>query len=221
METEILPNLEMRNQILEAYIRYLGEHGQPPVTVTRFCKENGFDEVSFFKEFASFDGLEAAYWGGIVSRVVDTVEAGAEWNGFAARERYLAFLYAFMEQSLGNRSMLLLRLKGVSPINRLPALRKMEMLFKEFADMVVSHGFSTGEIADRGLLRTFYPNALYVHFRGVLQFNLQDDSEGYERTDKFIEKTVKLAFELIGSQAIDSAFDLGKFLFRGAIGEEA
>jgi AcrR family transcriptional regulator len=221
METENFPNLEMRNQIIEAYIRYLGEHGQPPVTVTRFCKDNGFDEGSFFKEFASFDALEAAFWGGLVNRVVDAVKAGAEWNGFAARERYLAFLYAFMEQSLGNRSMLLLRLKGVSPINRLPALRKMEMLFKEFADMVVSHGFSTGEIADRGLLRTFYPNALYVHFRGVLQFNLQDDSEGYERTDIFIEKTVKLAFELIGSQAIDSAFDLGKFLFRGAIGEEA
>ena len=37
----------------------------------------------------------------------------------------------------------------------------------------------------------------------------------------FIEKTVKLAFELIRSQPIDSAFDLGKFLFRGAIGGEA
>jgi tetracycline repressor-like protein len=45
--------------------------------------------------------------------------------------------------------------------------------------------------------------------------NLQDDSEGYEQTDVFIKKTVKLAFELIRSQVIDSAFDLGKFLFRG------
>jgi hypothetical protein len=221
METEILPNLEMRNQILEAYIQYLGEHGQPPVTVTRFCKDNGFDEVRFFKDFASFDALEAAFWGGIVSRVVDAVKAGAEWNGFAARERYLAFLYAFMEQSLGNRSLFLLRLKGVSPFTRLPGLRKMEVRFKEFADTVVSHGFSTGEIADRGSLRSFYPNALYIHFRGVMQFNLQDDSEGYERTDIFIEKTVKLAFELIRSQPVDSAFDLGKFLFRGASGGEA
>ena len=54
-----------------------------------------------------------------------------------------------------------------------------------------------------------------------MQFNLQDDSEGYERTDEFIEKTVKLAFELIRTQAIDSALDLGKFLFRGAVGREA
>jgi Tetracyclin repressor-like, C-terminal domain len=220
METEILPNLEMRNQVIEAYIRHLGEQGKPPVTVTRFCKDNGFDEGSFFKEFASFDALEAAFWGGLVSRVVDAVKAGAEWNGFAARERYLAFLYAFVEQSLGDRSMLILRLKGVSPFTRLPALRKMEARFKEFADMIVSHGISTGEIADRGMLRSFYPDALYIHFRGVMQFNLQDDSEGYEQTDAFIEKTVKLTFELIGSQAIDSAFDLGKFLFRSAAGRE-
>jgi tetracycline repressor-like protein len=221
METEILPNLEMRNQIIEAYIRYLGDYGQPPVTVTRFCKDNGFDEGSFFKEFASFDALEAVFWGGLVSRVVEAVQAGAEWNGFAARDRYLAFLYAFTEQALGSRSMLLLRLKGISPFTRLPALRKMEARFKEFADIVVSHGVSTGEIAERGLLRSFYLDALYVHFRGVMQFNLQDDSEGYERTDEFIEKTVKLAFELIRSQAIDSAFDLGKFVFRGAFGREA
>jgi AcrR family transcriptional regulator len=221
METEIFPNLEMRNQIIEAYIRYLGENGQRPVTVTRFCKDNGFDEGSFFKEFASFDALEGAFWGGLFSRVVDAVKAGAEWNGFAARERYLAFLYAFMEQSLGNRSMLLLRLKGVSPFARFPALRKMEARFKEFADMIVSHGISTGEIADRRSLRSFYSDALYIHFRGVMQFNLQDDSEGYERTDEFIEKTVKLAFELIRTQAIDSALDLGKFFFRGAVGGEA
>jgi AcrR family transcriptional regulator len=211
----------MRNQILEAYIRYLGEHGQPPATITRFCKDNGFDERSFFKEFASFDALEGAFWGGLVSRVVDAVKAGAEWDGFAARERYLTFLYAFMEQSLGNRSMLLLRLKGVSPFARSPVLRKMEARFKEFADLIVSHGISTGEIADRGSLGSFYPDALYIHFRGVMQFNVRDDSEGYERTDEFIEKTVKLAFELIGTQAIDSAFDLGKFLFRGAVGGEA
>jgi hypothetical protein len=221
METEILSDLEMRNQIIEAYLRHLGEHGRPPVTVTRFCKDNGFDEGSFFKEFASFDALEGAFWGGLVSRVVDAVEAGAEWNGFAARERYLAFLYAFMEQSLGHRSMLLLRLKGVSPFARFPAHRKMEARFKEFADAVVSHGVSTGEIANRGMLRSFYPDALYIHFRGVMQFNLEDDSEGYQRTDEFIEKTVKLTFELIRSQAIDSAFDLGKFLFRGAVGGEA
>jgi hypothetical protein len=54
-----------------------------------------------------------------------------------------------------------------------------------------------------------------------MQFNLRDDSEGYERTDEFIEKTVKLAFDLIRTQAIDSAFDLGRFLFRGTVGGEA
>jgi hypothetical protein len=77
----------MRNRIIEAYIRYLGENGQLPVTVTRFCKDNGFDEGSFFKEFASFDALEGAFWGGLVSRVVDAVKTGAEWNGFGQTAR--------------------------------------------------------------------------------------------------------------------------------------
>jgi hypothetical protein len=51
-----------------------------------------------------------------------------------------------------------------------------------------------------------------VHWRSVLEYFLKDESQGFERTDAFIEKTVEFAFDLLRTQAIDSAADLARFL---------
>jgi len=205
-----------REQIIDAYIDYLREHGEPPATVARFCKEAQIEERVFFTEFASFDAVETAFWRGMLDRVVHAVEQGEAWSGFGARQRYLAFLYAWVEESLGHRSLLLARIGKVGPLARPPYLRGLESRFKEFAEAVLNHGIATDEIADRGKLAKLYPEALYVHFRGVIDFNLKDESEKYERTDAFIEKTVAVAFDLIRTQAVDSAFDLVRFLFQSA-----
>jgi hypothetical protein len=39
-----------------------------------------------------------------------------------------------------------------------------------------------------------------------------DDSKGFERTDAFVEKSAAVAFDLIRTQALDSAVDLARFL---------
>ena len=57
-----------------------------------------------------------------------------------------------------------------------------------------------------------YPEVLYIHWRSVLEYFLKDESTRFERTDAFIEKTVELAFDLLRTQAVDSAADLIRFL---------
>ena len=91
----------------------------------------------------------------------------------------------------------------------------MRSEFLEFAHRLIDHGRETGEIADRRGLTSLYPGILYVHLRWVIDQYLKDESEGFERTDAFIEKTVTLAFDLFRSQALDSAADLLRFLLPG------
>jgi hypothetical protein len=108
--------------------------------------------------------------------------------------------------------LILLRIAPLRVIDRPAFLRGFEARFEEFAERVVHRGQETGEIADRrGLVRA-YPRVLYVHLRAALDFYCRDESEGFERTDAFLEKTVKLAFDVIGTQAVDSALDLARFL---------
>jgi hypothetical protein len=76
----------------------------------------------------------------------------------------------------------------------------------------VDHGRETGEVADRKALIKLYPGILYLHLRLVIDQHLGDESEEFQRTDAFVEKTVTLAFDLFRSQALDSAVDLIRFL---------
>ena len=204
--------METRERIRSAFGEHLREHGRPPETVFAFCKQLEIPERDFFREFASFDAVESDYWEHLVSSVVGAVEGGSEWKEFNARQRLLSFLYAFCEASLDYRSLMLSRLGPLGPLAKPNFLKGFERSFRVFAKRVLEHGMSGGEIAERGRLAGLYPDALYTHFRSVVDFNLKDDSSNYERTDAFIEKTVAVAFDLIRTQVVDSALDLAQFL---------
>jgi len=48
----------------------------------------------------------------------------------------------------------------------------------------------------------------------LLVFWKEDESPGFEKTDAAVEKSVNLAFDLIGKGAVDSFIDFAKFLYQ-------
>ena len=60
-----------------------------------------------------------------------------------------------------------------------------------------------------------YDEALWLQVMFVFRFWLKDDSPGFwKKTDAAIEKSVNLAFDLMGKSAVDSFVDFAKFLFQ-------
>ena len=55
-------------------------------------------------------------------------------------------------------------------------------------------------------------SAGWLQFISILKYWLQDNSLGFEKTDIFIEKSLKLSFELSESNVLNSIVDLGKFM---------
>jgi hypothetical protein len=54
----------------------------------------------------------------------------------------------------------------------------------------------------------------WIQFLMILKFWMDDESPAFEKTDIFIEKSVKAGFELMNITPIESVIDLGKFLFK-------
>ena len=206
---------DLRAKILVAFAAHWSEEGRPPRSVARFCKELGITEVIFYKHFPSLHAVEKAFWRHWITEVISAVEGGEDWEEFTARERYLSFLFALTQSAIARRSPLLERFHDISPISHPAALEGMRSEFLEFAGRLIDRGTESGEIAERRGLSTLYPGILYVHLRWVIDQWLKDESEEFERTDAFIEKTVTLAFDLFRSQALDSAADLLRFLLPG------
>ncbi|MEM9016083.1 MAG: TetR family transcriptional regulator C-terminal domain-containing protein [Verrucomicrobiota bacterium] len=200
--------------VIDRYIETVLETGHPPVSVYAFAKSLEVGEREFYEHFPSLEALEGMTWAKTVHDTVAAVESGEEWASFSARQKLLTFLFAYSDRLLDHRSFFLVRFPRLSkgePFKH-PKLHEMRDAFVPFANSILEGGRETGEVACRGRLTSAYPDGLFGHLLSVIEFNLEDTSKGFERTDAFIEKTVRLAFDLIGTQAIDSAFDLVRFL---------
>ncbi|MBX9806916.1 MAG: TetR/AcrR family transcriptional regulator, partial [Flavobacteriaceae bacterium] len=57
----------------------------------------------------------------------------------------------------------------------------------------------------------------WIQFLITMKFWLDDESPAFEKTDIFIEKSVKASFELMNITPLDSLIDFGKFLFKEKI----
>ena len=59
--------------------------------------------------------------------------------------------------------------------------------------------------------------ASWIQLLLTLKFWLDDSSPSFEKTDIYIEKSVKASFELMNIAPIDSLIDFGKFIFKEKI----
>lgn len=204
---------EARIQV--AYIDYLLNHGQRPPSVYKFTRDLGLKEGDFYDHFGSFDGLERAIWKGFLDRTIQRVKSDESYMGFSIREKLLAFYYTFFEDLRTNRSFVLLQLDRQPRPELVPEFFKdFKAVFESYTDSLLKEGKAKGEIANRPYIDQTYPQLFTMQMGFLLMFWKNDNSQAFEQTDAAIEKSVNLAFDLIGKGAVDTAFDFAKFLFQ-------
>lgn len=202
-------------KVKAAYIEHLLLNGKQPASVYKFCLDLGIKEEEFYNHFGSFDALEKNIWKGFIEQAINSLKSDSSFDGFNARERMLALYFTLGEVLKANRSFAIQQLNNHRKPELVPTfLKDFKNEFEEFAGSIVSDGKSKGEVAERPYLDKRYPQLFWVHMSFFLLFWKNDESPGFEKTDAFIEKSVNLAFDLIGKGAVDSAIDFLKFLYQ-------
>jgi hypothetical protein len=198
-----------------AYIRYILTNGQKPPSVFKFCTELGIPEDKFYDQFGSFEGLERHIWKGFIHTTIQRLKADESFTTFSAREQILAFYYTLFEELKLNRSFILVQLENHKKLEIIPGfLKDFKTSYELFVESILEAGKSDGEVAKRPYLDKRYPQIFWFHMAFLLIFWKDDESAGFEKTDAAIEKSVNLAFDLIGKGAVDSMFDFAKFLYQ-------
>jgi hypothetical protein len=209
------PSQPSREAIKDLYREFILTEGKQPSSVFLFCKKNGVKETDFYKQFASFEAIEKAVWSDHLEKVKFRLNADKDFEGFTTREKILTFYFSFAESLKSDRSFLIHQLKTWKNPAILPAyLKGVQSLFSAWAKSVIDSGIQSGEIAKRPYLDQNYHHLLWMHFLFIVQFWAHDESPDFEKTDAAIEKSVNLAFEVIGKGILDSAIDFGKFLYQ-------
>ena len=203
------------DKILASYVEFVLTHGKRPASVYKFCLDLGIKEDTFYSFAGSFDALEKLIWKGFIDKAISRLNEDESFSAFTVREKILAFYYTLLEELKQNRSYVLFQLDAFRRPELVPEyLKGFKASFESFFETTLNEGKGNGEIANRPILDKRYPQLFWMHMGFLLLYWKQDDSAGFERTDAAVEKSVNLAFDLIGKGAVDSAIDLAKFLYQ-------
>ena len=202
-------------KIREGYIAHILEHGERPASIYKFIKSIKIKEEEFYNHFNSFDNIEKDIWLSVFKMTLEMVKNDSVYDEYSVREKMLAFFYTYVEQLKSYRSFILQTVpKKIRPELTPYYLVEVRKAFKEWVNELLLEGEETEEIEQRPLIGKKYDEALWFQFLFVIGFWIKDNSKAFEKTDAAIEKSVNLAFDLMGRGPLDAMLDFGKFLFQ-------
>ncbi|PQJ23236.1 TetR family transcriptional regulator C-terminal domain-containing protein [Tenacibaculum sp. SG-28] len=187
-----------------------------PKSVYAFADKHNFNEGDFYQFFPSFDRLEQEIFALFCSNTVALLVKNEAYTTYDSKEKLLSFYYTFFEILTANRSYVYLKLKGNK--NKLESLKLLQELKKEFSNYITAEIYKDGidfknkninKLRDKSVLEVSWIQLLFT-----IQFWLEDVSKGFEKTDIFIEKSVKATFDLSDITPLQSVFDFAKFLWK-------
>lgn len=202
-------------KIREGYIAHVLEYGERPASVYKFIKNIKIKEEEFYEHFNSFENIEKDIWLNVFNTTLEAVKSDSVYDEYSVREKMLAFFYTYIEQLKSYRSFILQTVpKKIRPELTPYYLIDVRKAFKDWVNELLLEGEETEEIEKRPLIGKKYDEALWLQFLFVIGFWIKDNSKAFEKTDAAIEKSVNLAFDLMGRGPLDAIVDFGKFLFQ-------
>ncbi|WP_282043261.1 TetR family transcriptional regulator C-terminal domain-containing protein [Winogradskyella flava] len=204
-----------QGDIINSYMDFMLTHGEQPKSVYAFAKSNNMEEQKFYEFFTSFEALEQSIFKIFFDNAHSVLEKSKDYLTFDARNKLLSFYYTFFEILTANRSYVIHALRGNE--NSLKSLRTLSQLKKRFTNYIEHLNIKTidlkqeqlSKIQNRSLKETAWLQLLVT-----MKFWMEDTSTGFEKTDLFIEKSVRASFDLIDTTPYKSLIDLGKFLYK-------
>ncbi|MCX8111637.1 MAG: TetR family transcriptional regulator C-terminal domain-containing protein [Bacteroidia bacterium] len=196
--------VSLETRILELYKQLVVEGKIKKMSVFSFCKALDISEADFYKHFASLDAVGRKIWTSYAEEVLAALKGSETYQNYSAREKILAYFFTFFETVVKDRSFISKTYTNFS------LLRGYQRKFRTHMAEVIQEGVIADEIQSRHL-ENLYLDVLWGIHWGLIQFWLNDESEGFQDTEKAIETYLRIPLELMGQNVLDSAYEALRF----------
>lgn len=203
-----------KEKIIKHYLELIQTDPEALKSVVGFCKVTNIKEDAFFKNFNHLDQIESHFWEGMVQEVHHAIASNEDYQMANSREKMLFFFYGFLEKLQPHRSYVLFRFRKRNTSWGIKTLLKARRAFDGFAKEVVQQGMDSGELSAIPIVKHEVHRPLWLNLLFVIDFWCKDESEEFELTDACVEKSINLAFDLLGNNVLESTLDFGKFIFQ-------
>lgn len=204
-----------REKVVEAYSEYINEFGERPKSIAIFAKNLNLEEVQVYEYFTSFCAMDSYIIDHFVKNAINLTKKNFEVSeNNVAKESLLTFYYSFMEVLTANRSLILFIMASgkIQSLNS-KVFKAAKGSFLEFFNTLNFDISAVSFIPDSNIKTKTKETILWGQFQTIVMYWLKDESPHFEKTDQFIEKNLKLSFDIADSNIVESLVDFGKFLF--------
>ncbi len=204
-----------QDKIISMYMNYTLEHDEKPKSVYHFTKSNDFTEAEFYTFFGNLEVVEKEIFKTFYTKTIELLDKNEAYAGYDMKSKLLSFYFTFFELLTANRSYVLLALKQhQNQLKNLMVLGDLRSHFKNYIADIITDDFRTQQEKLQQFQEKVITESFWVQFLLTIKFWMDDSSASFEKTDIYIEKSVKVSFELMNISPIDSLIDFGKFIFK-------
>lgn len=206
---------KIENTIIDAYIKYVLDHGKRPKSIHSFTSELNLDEPKFYEHFSSFDSLEKEIFALFSKHTITTLSKSKDYETFDSRNKLLSFYYTFFENLKANRSFVIYLLGDYkSQLKNLKTLSGLRTSFLDYVETLNIETFDFKQEKIEKAQKRIIGESAWFQLLITLKFWLEDHSKGFEKTDIFIEKMLNTSFDVVSNSSLKSIVDFGKFLYK-------
>lgn len=201
----------------QAYKDLSVAEGRFPLSFKAVAEKAGLSADDFHQHYTGLAALAEDIWVEYLRDTLATVEASPEFGGYAVREKLLAIYFTLFEVLGSERDFVVLYGPKLGVWNYSPVfLLGFKDVWLKLISELIAEGTASGEIAERMVMSVEYSGWHWPQFMYLLNQWIDDKSEGFQHTDKAIEKSVNLGFDIMGRNVLDSAFEFFKFVVAGS-----
>ena len=202
-------------KIISLYTDYVLLHGKKPNSVYEFAKKNEFEEVEFYTYFSSFEALEEHYLSEMFDYSLNLISKSKDYNDYDAAQKLSSFYFTFFEMATANRSFIkYLMESGSFPLKNSKKLKSVRYQFLDFVKSILETPYKTESQKFARIQNRIVNEGAWIQFLTIFKFWMDDKSKAFEKTDIFIEKSIRASFDIVYNVPIDSIIDFGKFLWK-------
>ncbi len=201
--------------ILTLYMDYVVKHGVKPTDISDFCNRINVKESDFYEHFKTLKKVEKAVFKTLFLNSLEVLNESEEFISFDSKNKLISLYFTFFENLALNREYVLIALNGCK--NQLKSFKILSSLKKSFFYFIDDLALSESILPIDGLdkfQKKIISESTWIQLLLTIKFWLDDNSESFEKTDIYIEKSINTSFELIENKFLKNAFDFGKFVYK-------
>ncbi|MFV5692254.1 TetR family transcriptional regulator C-terminal domain-containing protein [Flavobacterium sp. LT1R49] len=207
-----------KEKIVSMYMNYTLENNDKPKSVYNFTKLNNFSEAEFYNFFGTMESVEKEIFKMFLEKTVELLQKNQDYETYDMKSKMLSFNFTFFELLSANRSYVTMSLKQHhNELKNLMLLSSLRSSFKNYVAGIISDEYRIKQEKFQNFQEKAIQETSWIQLLLTLKFWLEDSSPAFEKTDLYIEKSIKATFELMNITPLDSLIDFGKFIFKEKI----